>query len=301
MMVRRSAWREVLVLSVFLVPLAAGCKSTYVAGAANDAIARICQKEYGVQVSVRTGDNTVDVYLPSTNILKSDMTFSDHVLDKIEHVMLTATRVTLSSEMKYDFFVLTTRDLRTGLEVTFVRYIKDIRRLITDDISRTDFFQRMLIEVNRVDPNAPYTFKAYRLQDFLASQLADRLRQDLGLNLVASRLFRLVDIEGAYVVVPPAQPHALPASLFRITLLFQPDAPPFENAGTPALRDDFTRLFLHTAQIVTRRYDFNAFDGMELVDAAGRRLAYFDRKEFNRDSVSTLMELIRNLKDKTRE
>jgi uncharacterized protein (DUF3820 family) len=250
---------------------------------------------------VRTGGNTVDVYLPATNVLKSDMTFSDHVLDKIEHVMLTATRVTLSAEMKYDFFVLTTRDLRTGVEVSFVRYLKDIRRLITDDISRTDFFQRMLIEVRRVEPSAPYEFKAYRLQDFLASQLADRLRQDLALNLVANRLFRLVDLEGEYIVIPPPQKHTLPTAVFRITLLFHPDAPAFETLGTPALRDDFARLFLHTAQIVTRRYEFHAFDGLELVDRTGRRLAYFDRKEFNRDSISTLMELIRSLKNKNRD
>jgi uncharacterized protein (DUF3820 family) len=301
MMVRRSAWRQAAVAALFLVPLVAGCKSTYSTGSANQAIARICEKEYGVQVGVRTGDNTVDVYLPSTNILKNDMTFSDHVLDKIEHVMLTATRVTLSSEMKYDFFVLTTRDMRTGMEISFVRYIKDIRRLITDDISRNDFFQRMLIEVKRVDPGEPYSFKAYRLQDFLASQLADRLRQDLGLNLVASRLFRLMDLEGEYVVLPAPTPHTLPTAEFRITLLFHPDAPPFETVGTPALRDDFTRLFLHTAQIVTRRYEFHAFDGLELVDRTGKRLAYFDRKEFNRDSVSTLMELIRSLKDKAHE
>jgi len=284
-----------------LALLGSGCKSTYSSGSVNQAISDICQKEYGVQVGVHAEDNTVDVYLPATNVLKSDMTFSDHVLDKIEHVMLTATRVTLSSEMKYDFFVLTTRDLRTGVEVSFVRYIKDIRRLITDDISRTDFFQRMLIDVKRVDPATPYSFKAYRLQDFLASQLAERLRQDLELNLVASRLFRLVDLEGAYVVLPATQPHALPIAVFRITLFFQPDAPVYETVGTPALRDDFARLFLHTAQIVARRYEFRAFDGLELVDTTGRRLAYFDRKEFNRDSVSTLMELIRSLKDKTRE
>jgi uncharacterized protein (DUF3820 family) len=298
------ARRFLRVLPVFVCGLAlcgAGCKPTYTTGSVQQAISHICEKEYSVQVGVQTGDNTVDVFLPATNILKSDMTFSDHVLDKIEHVMLTATRVTLSSEMRYDFFVLTTRDLRTGVEVTFVRYLKDIRRLITDDISRTDFFQRMLIEVRRVEPSAPYEFKAYRLQDFLASQLADRLRQDLGLNLVANRLFRLVDLEGAYVVVPPPQKHSLPSAVFRITLFFHPDAPAYETVGTPALRDDFARLFLHTAQIVTRRYEFHAFDGLELVDPAGRRLAYFDRKEFSRDSVSALMELIRSLKEKKRD
>ncbi|NTV52291.1 MAG: hypothetical protein HGA76_04670 [Candidatus Firestonebacteria bacterium] len=293
--------RGLLAITLVLAGLGAGCKSTYSKGAVSQAISDICEKEYGVRVGVQTGENTVSVFLPAANVLKNDMSFSDHVLDKIEHVMLTATRVTLSSEMKYDFFVLTTRDSRTGVEIAFVRYIKDIRRLITDDISRTDFFQRMLIEVKRVDPAAPPQFKNYRLQDFLASQLAERLRQDLSLNVVAGRLFHLVDLEGAYVVVPAPQRHLLPTAVFRITLLFHPDAPPFETMGTSALRDDFSRLFLHTAQIVTRRYDFRAFDGLELVDRTGRRLAYFDRKEFNRDSVSTLMELIRSLKDKTKE
>ncbi len=289
-----------LAMMLLVWPLAAGCKPTYKAGTANQAVMDICNKEYGERVTVQTNGKTIGAFIPSINVLKSDLTFSDHVLEKIEHVMLTVTRVTLSSEMKYDFFVITTRDVRTGAEISFVRYIKDIRRLITDDISRTDFFQRMIIDVRVVDPAAPFVLKTYSLPDFLAGQLAERLRQDLELNLVASRLFRLENIEGAYVT-PGRDQHTLPANLFRMTLQFQPGAPAFETVGSPVLREDFTRLFLHTAQIVTRRYEFQEFDGMELVDPSGRRLAYFDRKEFTRDSVNTLMELIRSLKDNTKK
>ncbi len=289
-----------LVACVLAGVLVSGCKPTYKTGAAHQAIMEICEKEYNVRVSVQTNDKTIGVFIPSINVLKSDLSFSDHVLEKIEHVMLTVTRVSLSSETKYDFFVVSTRDVRTGVEISFVRYIKDIRRLIMDDISRTDFFQRMIIDANVVSPNSPYVLKSYNLHEFLAAQLGERMRQDLELNLVAARLFRLQNIEGAYVVQPAESGHGLPTKLLRLTLMFHPDAPAFETVGSALVRDDFTRLFLHTAQIVTRRYEFQDFDGMELVDRTGRRLAFFDRKEFTRDTVNTLMELIRSLKEKTK-
>jgi len=295
--------RYLLLCLLFALPGLAltGCRATYSADNIKQAITAICEKEYGVEVGVLTNDKTIGAVLQADELLQNDLTLSDRALQKIEHAMLTVSRVTLSSELHYDFFVIIARDAKTGLQVSFVRYLKDIRRLLTDDISRNEYFQRMLIEVEALPGGTNATsvrMKDYRLGDFLASQIAERMRQQLEQNVVVARLFKLEDVEGEYVSVRRAGERAPVSGTFRLTLLFHPQAPAFTAVANEALRENFNRIFLRTAQTVTRRYDFNGYEGLELVDGSGRRLAYFDRKEFTKDTVNTLMELIRSLKEK---
>jgi len=209
-------------------------------------------------------------------------------------------RVTLSAEPQYDFFVVVIRDPKAGVQVSFVRYLKDVRRLLMDDISRNDYFQRMLIEVEPLSASTPtaYRLPEYRFPEFLARQIAERSRQQLELNVVVTRLFKLEDVEGEYVPLRRIGERMPLTGNIRLRLIFHPATPPFATLASPALRDEFARSFLHTAQTVTRRYEFHAFEGLELVDGSDQPLAYFDRKAFEKDSVSSLMELIRSLKDK---
>jgi uncharacterized protein (DUF3820 family) len=288
---RRGGWLAV----VALVCLPA-CRSTYPEGSVKQTIEKICHQEYKVAVDVQTVGRTVGAFFASPDILQSDLTLSDQTLDKIEHVMLTVSRVTLSSAFQYDFFVITALEPKTGIQVSFVRYLKDVRRLLTDDISRTDFFQRMLIESQVSAPGAAYQLAERHLPDFLARQIAERSLQQLQLSVVAERLFQVQGVRGEFV---PAEKHAGLGG-FRLTLEFGPQAPVFATVGSAWLRENFLRLFLRTAQTVTRRYEYFGFDGLELVDVNQQRLAYYDRKQFTQDTVNALMDLIRSIKDKTK-
>lgn len=278
-----------------------GCRATYSGDRIKDTIIEMCRKEYGVAVDVQVAGRTLGAVLTTDNLLQSDLTLSDRALEKLEHVMLTVSRVTLSAEVPYEFFVVVVRDPKAGVQVSFVRYLKDVRRLLIDDISRNEYFQRMLIEVEQLPAGASgmsFRLPEVRLADFICRQTAERARQDLQANLVVARLFRLETVNGEYVPLErPGQRTPLSGTL-RLRLVFHPDAPPFETVATPLLRDELLRSFLHTAQTVTRRYEFQAFEGLELVDQTGRRLAYYDRKAFTQDTVNTLMDLIRSLKDK---
>lgn len=285
---------------VGLLALLPACRATYPSGNVRQAIAAMCQKEYGVQVQVLTAGKTIGAVLTTNNLLQSDLSLSDKALEKIEHVMLTVSRVALSSETPYEFFVIAAQDRKAGLQVTFVRYLKDIRRLLTDDISRNEYFQRMLIEVSLLPPTSGEpTLKEYSLSEFLVRQISDRLRQQIDQNTVVTRLFGVQDVEGKYVPVRRKGERAALSGVLRMVVTFHPQAPAFETVATPALRESFTRLFLRNAQTLTRRYDFFGYEGLELVDGKGRRLAYFDRKEFTKDTVNTLMELIKSIKDKS--
>gem|GEM_PF-6772696 len=289
-----------LVLAAAMAGLmATGCKPSYPKGSAEEAIVAICEKEYKVQVQVKTVGRTLGALVVSRNVLSKDLTLTDAALNKIENAMLTTTRVTLSSEFRYDFFVITVMDPATRVQVSFVRYLKDIRRLVMDDISRTEYFQRMLIDVKVAPPKTGseevYDLQEYRLEDFLARQVAERLKLQFQTSLIVDRLFHLAAVEGGY------QPSRRATDgVFRMTLHFLPGSPEYGQMVTPALQEDFLKLVAETAGPIIRRYDFANYNGMEIVDGRnGMQLAFLDRQEFARESpLSTLMELIKSMKKK---
>lgn len=294
--------RTVLVLALLLAlaPWWAGCRPSYPVGTVEETIAKICRDEYRVQVQVKGVGTTVGALVVAPNTLLKDLSFSDQALNKVENVMLTTSRVTLSSQFPYEFFVVTLRDPGLGVDVSFIRYIKDVKRLIMDDISRNDYFQRMLIEAKTYAPAAPgavseYQPQAWRLADFLARQIAERVRAQLQSTLIGERLFSLQGIRGEFV--PPASP-SRSLGRFRLLLDFQPGSPDFAGMATPVLRDDFLRALLSVSQLVVRRYEFTTFDGLEILDGRGQTLATYDRSAFSQGSMNTLMDMIRSLQKK---
>lgn len=289
-----TSFRFLIALLLTLAPWWAGCRPSYPVGSVEETIAKICQDEYRVKVQVKAVSTTLGALIVAPNTLLKDLSFSDQALNKIENVMLTTSRVTLSAQFPYEFFVITLRDPILGVEVSFVRYIKDIRRLIMDDISRNDYFQRLLIEAKAMpSPEQAYQPQAWRLPDFLARQTAERVRTQLQSSLVGERLFRIQGVRGEF-----AAPGSAALGRFRLILDFQPEAPVFGDMATPALRDDLLQVILSVAQVVVRRYEFSTFDGLEIQDSQGRQLAFYDRAAFSQGGMNTLMEMIRSLQKK---
>ncbi len=295
--------QRLILLLLAAWPLVAGCRASYPTGSVEDTIAKICQDEYHVEVQVAKAGKTIGALIVMPDILLSDLTFSDQALNKIENVMLTTSRVTLSSQFNYDFFVITIMDAKTGIRVSFTRYIKDIRRLIMDDISRSDYFQRLLIEVESGRPvsdpaAARFDLKDQVLEDFLARQIAERIRLQFQVNLVVERLFKINGIEGVFLpAADDADRYAAPGR-FQLRLSFKPQAPPFATVASPTLRENLYQLLFETAKQVIRRYEFKNFEGLAIVGPSDEALAYYESEEFSKGSMNTLMELIRSLKQK---
>lgn len=296
-------FRHLLLLAFAAWPLVAGCKASYPPGSVEDTIAKICEDEYHTEVQVASAGKTVGALIVMPDILLKDLTFSDQALNKIENVMLTTSRVTLSSQFTYDFFVVTIMDAKTGIRVSFIRYIKDIRRLVMDDISRSDYFQRLLIDVESGSPvsdsaAARFGLKDQGLEEFLARQIAERVRLQFQVNLVVERLFQINGVEGVFLRSEDSAGRYADPGRFRLRLSFKPQAPPFTSVASPILRENLYQLLFDTAKQVIRRYEFTDFEGLEIVGPADENLAYFDREEFSKGSMNTLMELIRSLKKK---
>ncbi len=293
----------ILLAVVFWSWTMTGCKTTYPEGSSEQAIKEICQKEYKVDVKVKSVGHTIGALVVLPHAIMDDVSLSDRAFSKLQNVQLTATRVTLSSAFQYDFFVISILDPIAQVEVSFVQYIKDIRRLYIDDISRNDYFQRMLIQtrfVPSVSPEAPplYPLKDIQLKDFLAQQIVDRVKLQLTVNLIIKRLFALADVTGRYDSVPALVDQYPDAGVLTLQLLFLPGAPPFETMGTTTLRDNFKNVILDTVKKVYRRYEFRDCEGLRVVDNQGRLLASYDRQALEKGGGNSLMQLFDAIKKK---
>jgi len=287
--------RNYLLSLLILFPALYGCKASYSVGSVKETISRICSQEYGVEVEVAEKGTTIGALIAMPNLLNNDLTISEKALKKIEHVMLTTSHVTLSSEFKYEFFVIDILDTTNGVQVSFIHYIKDIRRLIMDDISRGDYFQRMLIDVDKFKgwekgKQIPaYTPKEYKLPDFLAAQIAKRIKSQFNINLIIGRIFKMVGIEGQYIKN---------SNIFRLTIYISNLVNSLEEVASPEVRENFTKVLFRIVRKITKRYEFNMFEGLEIVDGQGKRLAYFDKKTFTRDTMGNLLEIINSIQKK---
>lgn len=291
---------NIIVLSVLSL---AGCKQSYPEGSAEEAIKAICEQEYKVNVQVKSVGKTIGALIIQPEAILKDVSLSDGAFNKIQNVMLTASRVTLSSAFKYDFFVVSILDPQTGVQVDFVRYIKDIRRLITDDISRDDYFQRMLIETAFTSPLVDGRQAEYKLNDisfsqFLARQIAERIKMQMMVNIVIKRLFHIATVTTSYEPATEMLDRYPEAGYLKVHIHFLPDAPAFANMGEQALRDDFNQLILNTVQKVYRRYEFNDCEGLKIVDDKGSVIAAFDREALKKGNYNILMQLIDSMKKK---
>ena len=73
--------------------------------------------------------------------------------DTLEHVFLCATRIALSTDASLDFIEVKMADVLTGATITLWRYVPDIRDSMYQRIGDTEYFNRLVIEV---DAGLPY-------------------------------------------------------------------------------------------------------------------------------------------------
>jgi hypothetical protein len=136
------------VLAVFLILacLSACDKTTYPTGRIEDSILKLCKDEYKLEnVKVKIIGSTLGVYIPVEGLVDSEMKLDQKAGEKIEDVALSIHRVTTSTDMPLKFYVLTARDMKTpGAEFILTGFVYDVVRVRLYDISRGEYFQRIL-------------------------------------------------------------------------------------------------------------------------------------------------------------
>ncbi len=145
-----------------------GCSSglsSYPFERIKDSLAEICQKEYGIQeLEVKIAGTTIGVFLPLKKLFAADFKEaaisgkirnletlfepSPEALEKVEDVLFSISRVLLSTDRPFSFYVLQATDIeKTGLQLILTGFVDDIKRVRVWDISRNEYRKRVIHEL----------------------------------------------------------------------------------------------------------------------------------------------------------
>ncbi len=144
----------------------AGCSNqSYPSERIKQSLTEICQKEYGIEnVDVKVAGDTIAVYLPLSKLFAADFKEaavtgkvrnletlfepSPEALEKVEDVLFSISRVILSTDHEFKFYVLEATDVeKTGMQLILTGCVNDIKRVRVWDISRNEYRKRVIHEL----------------------------------------------------------------------------------------------------------------------------------------------------------
>lgn len=142
-----------LAIAVLTVSLA-GCAPTYPKESLKESIIRLCKSEYKVDVKVRAVGKTVAIYMPLDDLMDFTFSLTPSATEKLNNVIMSVTRVVLSTDADYDFYCIIAHDVRIPeIQVIIIKYVNDVKRVFLGDISRGEFGKRMIIDM-RLNPQS---------------------------------------------------------------------------------------------------------------------------------------------------
>jgi hypothetical protein len=194
-----------LFLSLLLFSIAnISCAPTYPKEKIIEGVQTLCEKEYNTKVEVVIEGSTMGVRMPIDDLFDPN-TFQINTksFDKITGVMLSASRVALSSDKSIDFYTVIAHDKKVpGAEVVMTRYVHDLRRFFLGDISRGEFTKRMVFDV-RFNPQGiidtwlgSFTLKEYSLTGFIIDQAKRRITDEFRESADLAGKFKIISCEG---------------------------------------------------------------------------------------------------------
>jgi hypothetical protein len=149
-----------------IVAVMNGCDAaTYPEHKVESSIQEICRDEYGIEgVEVKTAGSTIGVFLPLDKLFTSDVRHlvlsgklenleslfepEPDAMEQLEDVLFTISRVMLSTDKDYQFYVLKAADIKsTGLQLVLTGFISDVRRVRLWDIPRSEYRKRVSHEL----------------------------------------------------------------------------------------------------------------------------------------------------------
>ncbi|MDD5449668.1 MAG: hypothetical protein PHO42_03615 [Candidatus Omnitrophica bacterium] len=123
-----------------------GCAPTFPKEKVQEGIVNLCSKEYKVSVDTKIVGSTLAVYLPVENLFDAVLNLDEAASKKINDVILGVSRVSLSTDAKFDFYVVIAQDPRMAdVEIVYIRYVDDVKRFLLGDISREQYSNRAVI------------------------------------------------------------------------------------------------------------------------------------------------------------
>lgn len=145
-----------------------GCSvQSYPSESLKEALEKICFEEYGISnIEVKIAGDTLAVYLPLDKLFATDFKGSviagkvrnletlfepsPEALEKVEDVLFSISRVLLSTDKDFKFYLVQATDIEnTGLQLILKGYVNDVRRVRIWDISREEYRKRVIHEMKQ--------------------------------------------------------------------------------------------------------------------------------------------------------
>jgi len=237
----------------------------------------MCSRDYKLPIEARQSDKTLEAVVLRAGLFSSRIYdlqgMRKEAADTMEHVFLCATRVALSTDASLDFIEVKMADVLTGATITLWRYVPDIRDSMYQRIGDTEYFNRLVIEIDpgkpaaasdaTSDSSSPLSHpkghssgpsdllwdKPLTMSEFLAKQIISRARR-----------------EGAETI----QAHADLSDPATLAVVIE-NWPSIEEEG-PDHVAKVTDSVHKSAQEVLKGYRFRGFQEMTLRDAQGTAL-----------------------------
>jgi len=131
-----------------------GCGPSYPKSKFKESVVRVCKKEYGLDIKVETLGKTVAVYLPLENLIDFTFSITKSASEKINNVILSVSRVALSSDARFEHYCIIAHDVRIPeVQIVIIKSVDDVKRFLLSDISRNEYSKRMIIDI-RLSPQA---------------------------------------------------------------------------------------------------------------------------------------------------
>ena len=295
-----------LLLSALLMASLAGCGPTYPKEKLKESIIRLCKNEYKVDVKVRTVGKTVAIYMPLEDLMDYTFALTPAATDKLNDVILSVTRVVLSTDAQCEFYCIIAHDVRIPeIQIIIIKSVDDVKRVFLGDISRGEFGKRMIVDMRlspqsqkersikevfqrmnldqkwqdqvmndffRSEPagmgdigywNGRFYIKDITLPEFLAEQIASRVKMEFRENKALSDEFLLKTVKGAYYA-REYEPY------FKIEFLAE------SRVYGESESDGFFEAVLKVASEVIHGYGFEGFDYFEIynqMDGRGLKIS----------------------------
>ena len=190
------------------------------------------------------------------------------VHDKMGQVMQALTRVALSTDRELDFCVAVIRDAKQGNELIVTRSVDDTKRANADNIGIEESINRTVFSQGQTQlslPRLEFKLKEVLLENFLADQIAQRIRFNLAKESREAAENPLVLADGSYVVTPEGSKH------FYFSMIGFKSKEPHAN---------ILGMFRIVNEVFSG-YRFTQYDGVELRDYLNRQKLVVDRSVFS--------------------
>ena len=137
---------KLLAIILLSTALSSCNKPSYPTGKVEDSVLKLCKDEYKLaNVTTKITGSTLGVYIPIDGLVDPDLKLNQDAGKKIEDVAMSIHRVITSTDQPLKFYILTARDTKTkGAEFILTGFVYDVVRVRLFDISRGEYFQRIL-------------------------------------------------------------------------------------------------------------------------------------------------------------